>query len=159
MLTRYQALMIKNGLVVCLLGLIGGFGLLFSVLGVISLSPVPIMIDYQIPGTPAQWRAVHVGNIMNGLMAILFALLMVKLELTNKARKFICYGTIATVWGNAAFYIFGILAPNRGLSLSDNPVGEGNWAGVVAFGPAFIFAFVLMIIVIVMLRGVVGRDD
>lgn len=154
MLTKYQKLMITNGLVVCLLGLIGGFMLLFSVIGGISLSPLPLFFDYQLPGTSAQWRAVHVGNIMNGLMAIIFALLMTKLELSAGAKKFVSYGTVATVWGNASFYIFGIFSPNKGLSLGDNPVGDGNWAGVIAFAPAFVVAFVLMVIVIVMIRAI-----
>ncbi|MEL6862189.1 MAG: hypothetical protein AAGL11_10140 [Pseudomonadota bacterium] len=161
MLTKYQRLMIMNGLIICLLGLIGGFFLLFSVIGGISLSPLPIFIDHQIPGTSAQWRAVHVGNIMNGLMAIVFALLMVKLDLSEGGKKLVSYGTVATVWGNASFYIFGIFSPNKGLSLGDNPVGDGNWAGVIAFAPAFIVAFVLMIIVVTMVRAIpkASADD
>lgn len=151
--THYQRLMLKNGFLVVLLGLVGGFFLIFSVLGLISLSPLPLAIDYQITGTASQWRAVHVGNLMNGLMAIIFGLALGMLELTEGAKKFVCYGTIAAVWGNAAFYVFGVFAPNRGLSLGGNTLGEGNWAGVLAFSPAFIGAFILIAVVIVMFRG------
>jgi hypothetical protein len=153
MLTNHQTLMIRHGLIICLLGLVGGFMLLFSVIGGISLSPLPLLFDYQLPGTSAQWRAVHVGNIMNGLMAIIFALLMAKLELSIRAKKFISIGMVATVWGNASFYFFGIFSPNKGLSLGDNVVGEASLAGVLAFVPAFCVAFVLMLIVTVMIRA------
>ncbi|MEO9601259.1 hypothetical protein [Parasphingorhabdus sp.] len=154
MLTRFQRIMFLNGLTICLIGLIGGFLLIFSILGGISLSPVPLVLDYQIPGTPAAWKAVHVGNIMNGLMAIIFALALPKLTLTRAAKKFVAYGTILTIWGNACFYVFGVFAPNRGLSLGDNSLGEGNWAGVLAFTPAFIGALVLIAVVIVMIKGI-----
>lgn len=147
-------MLLKHGFIILLIGLFGGFFLTFSVLGAIPLFPLSVSIDYQIPGTPAQWRAVHVGNIMNGLMAIIFALLMAHLHLTDKAKRFVTYGTIATIWGNALFYIFGIFTPNRGLTLGDNSVGEANWASIIAFGPAFIVAFVLIIIVIVLYKGI-----
>ncbi|MBI1262332.1 MAG: hypothetical protein GC184_11465 [Rhizobiales bacterium] len=150
---NYQRLMLKNGLAIVLLGLIGGFFLIFSMLGMISLSPLPFNIDYQIPGNASQWRAVHVGNLMNGLMAIIFALALSHLTLTEGAKKFVCYGTIAAIWGNAAFYVFGVFAPNHGITLGDNVLGEGNWAGVLAFSPAFVGAFILIAVVIVMFRG------
>jgi len=154
MLTKHQKLMFLHGLVICLIGLIGGFLLIFSILEVISLSPIPIYLDYKIPGTVAAWKAVHVGNIMNGLMAILFALTIPKLDLTITAKKFVAYGTIFTIWGNAFFYFFGVFAPNRGLTLGDNSLGDANWAGVLAFAPAFVGALTLIAIVIVMLRAI-----
>lgn len=158
-LTSYQRLLVQHGLIILFLGLVGGFMLLFAVLGQISLSPIPLAFGYVIPGEPAQWRAVHVGNIMNGLMAIIFALLIPMLTLSEKATRFIAIGLVCTVWGNALFYIFGILTPNKGLSLGDNPVGEANWAAPISFMPAFIVAFVLMVIVVVMLRNLPAADD
>lgn len=151
--TSHQRLLVQHGLIIMLLGLIGGFMLLFAALGQISLSPLPLVFDYVIPGDAAQWRAVHVGNIMNGLMAIIFALLIPMLTLSAKTTRLISIGLVCTIWGNALFYIFGILTPNRGLSLGDNPVGEASWAAPIAFLPAFIVAFVLMVIVVVMLRN------
>lgn len=152
-MSTYQSLMAKNGLAVILLGLLGGFLFLFNILGAISLSPLPISIDYQLPGTSNQWRAVHTGNIMNGIMAIAFAFVLGYLDLSKASQRFVSFGTISAVWGNAGFYVFGVFAPNRGLSLGDNSVGEANWAGVLAFLPAFVVAFVLIFVVIVMLRG------
>ncbi|CDO60294.1 Styrene oxide isomerase [Candidatus Phaeomarinobacter ectocarpi] len=158
-MTSYQRLLVQHGLIILFLGLVGGFMLLFAVLGQISLSPIPLAFGYVIPGDPAQWRAVHVGNIMNGLMAIIFALLIPLLTLSEKATRNIAIGLVCTIWGNALFYIFGILTPNKGLSLGDNPVGEANWAAPIAFMPAFIVAFVLMVIVVVMLRNLPAADD
>lgn len=158
MLNKYQRIMLINGLIICLIGLIGGFLLIFNILESISLSPIPIFLDYQIPGTAAAWKAVHVGNLMNGLMAIIFALTLPKLTLTHQSKKFVAYGTIITIWGNACFYIFGVFAPNRGLTLGDNSIGEANWAGVLAFVPAFIGALILIAIVIIMIMGII-KDE
>lgn len=154
MLSAYQRTLLRHGFIIILIGLVGGFCLLFSILGVISFSPLPFNIDYELPGTPSQWRAVHVGNIMNGIMAVVFALVIPLLHLSERAKRFITYGLVATIWGNALFYIFGIFTPNRGLSLGDNSAGEANWAAVIAFLPAFIVAFVLMIIVIICFRAI-----
>lgn len=158
-LDKNQRLVVRHALIICLLGLVGGFMLAFSALGQISLSPLPIVFDYAIPGEPSQWRAVHVGSIMNGIMAIVFALLIPYLTLSATAVRRISIGLVLTVWGNAFFYIFGIFTPNRGLSLGDNPVGEASWAAPLAFLPAFAVAIVLIVIVVAMLRAVPGDDS
>ena len=154
MLTDYQGLMIKHGLIIMLLGLVGGFLFMFSLVGAISFSPLPFEIDYELPGSSDRWRAVHVGNIMNGMMAIVFAFVIGSIDIEKQAKKIIAYGTVATIWGNANFYIVGVLAPNHGITLGDNRLGESNWAGVVAFIPAYIVALVLIYVVVTLIKAV-----
>lgn len=150
--------MIKHGLLVCLLGLIGGFFFMFSLVGKITFSPLPLEFVYELPGGPSRWRAVHIGNLMNGIMAVAFATVLPQLEMTGRVRNLIAYGTVATVWGNAIFYTVGVLAPNHGVTLGDNRMGESNWAGVVSFIPAYVVAIVLIIVVVLMLRSLPGRN-
>lgn len=149
-----QGVLVKHSLIVIFLGLLAGFGLGFNVLGVISLSPIPVNINYALPGEPSQWRALHLGNIMNGLMGVVFALLLPFLALSDGKKKFVSYGLVATIWCNVLFYFFAIFTPNRGLSLTDNSVGEANWAAALAFGPAFVSAFVLMVIVVICIKSI-----
>lgn len=154
---RYQKIMMRHGFYVILLGLLGGFGLAFNVLGEIALSPFPFRIDYQIPGDSDRWRAVHTGNIMNGLMAVVLALVVTKLQLREGARTFICFGTVFTVWGNAFFYVFSVFSPNRGLSMSSSKIGDPNWASVLAYVPAILAAITLIFVILVILKGLRGN--
>jgi biotin transporter BioY len=91
---------------------------------------------------------------MNGMMAIVFAFVIGSIDIEKQAKKIIAYGTVATIWGNAIFYIVGVLAPNHGITLGDNRLGESNWAGVVAFIPAYIVALVLIYVVVTLIKAV-----
>ncbi|WP_428310009.1 hypothetical protein [Hydrocarboniphaga sp.] len=133
--------------------LLAGFCLVFSMVGGISLSPLPIVIDYVIPGSAAGWRMVHLGMMMNGMMALLLGCVLDRCDATDRSAALVGWGTIIAVWGNFCFYLFGMFAPNHGVSLQDNPLGAANWAGTLAFFPALIGAITLMMAVIVLLRS------
>ena len=158
MQTMLERRMMRHGLLVCLFGLLSGFVYLFSLLGAISLSPLPISIPMEFPGDPSRWRAIHTGCLMNGLMVLLFAAVLPKLELTEAKRKFVANGSLGAAWGNTAFYTFGALASNRGLSLGPNKFGEANLATQFAFWPAIVFAFILIAVVLVMLGGIPNNE-
>ena len=64
----------------------------------------------------------------------------------ERARRWVAGGMIFTAWGNTCFYFFGNLATNRGLSMGDNRLGEGDLFGVLAFAPALLAAFVVIIL-------------
>ena len=68
--------LIKNGAVAILIGMAGGFGMIFAMIGGISLSPIPVFFGLEIPGSIQGWRMVHTGMLMNGMMAILLGLLL-----------------------------------------------------------------------------------
>jgi len=79
---RLQHLVIGNGLVVLLIGLIAGVMLIFSLLDAIALWPLPAW-EVKVPGSTRGWQAAHVGGILNGVMVSGSALLMAKLELVG----------------------------------------------------------------------------
>ena len=148
----YQSSLYRHALWIMLIGLISGFFLAFNLVGQIALSPLP-GLDIQVPGTPERWRAAHIGSLLNGVMLLALATVLPKFDLTDDVNGKIRLGLILTVWGNAVFYFFAILAPNRGLSLGDNIQGPGNWAGPISYLGGVVAAIALIAVVIVMLRG------
>ncbi len=66
--------LIKHGLAAMMVALMAGMCLIFAMIGGISLSPLPVFLEWTIPGTVQGWRAVHIGMLMNGMMAICWAL-------------------------------------------------------------------------------------
>jgi hypothetical protein len=145
--------LIKNGLAGLLLALIGGFMLTFKMLGGISFSPVPIFIDYDLPGTVAGWRAVHLGMLLNGMMAIVIGTVVRLFVLADGQASTVRWGVLIALWGNFCFYLFSMFGYNHGLTLGANRLGEGNWAGAAAFIPAVVGAVTLITVVIVLLRA------
>lgn len=145
--------MIKHGIAAMLVALAGGFALTFTMLQGISLSPVPVFLDIQLPGTERGWRIFHIGMLMNGMMAIALAFALRAVTVTATGAAIVSWGVIIAVWGNASFYLFGMFAPNHGLSLHDSPLGEPSLAGALAFIPAVIGAVTLTAALILLLRG------
>jgi len=119
-----------------LLGMFSGFVFTFHLLGEIGLSPIPLAWGVEIPGSERGWRAAHLGNILNGLMIIAIANAIGRVRLGPSADLWVYRSLLVTGWGNAAFYLFGNLVPNRGLSLGTNRLGEGNVFGALAYLPA-----------------------
>lgn len=144
MTKRLRALMLGHGALVMIMGMVAGFALTFSLLGTIEIWPFP-GIAFEMPGTTRGWVAAHTGCILNGLMVMAVALALPHLELVGRTRQWVAYGLIATAWANTAFYAFANIAPNRGLSMGANRFGEGNLAGVLAFAPALIGAYIVII--------------
>jgi len=141
---RLRALMLGHGALVMIMGMLAGFGLTFSLLGAIEIWPFP-GITVEFPGTTRGWVAAHTGCILNGVMVLAVALALPHLELVGRPRQWVAYGMIATAWANTAFYVFANLAPNRGLSMGANRLGEGSLTGVLAFTPALIGAYIVII--------------
>ncbi|WP_171210246.1 MULTISPECIES: hypothetical protein [unclassified Ruegeria] len=151
--------LIKHGILVMIIGLICGFGLTFSILGQISLSPIPLVIDYQMPGTTAAWARMHTGCLMNGIMLLAVAALYPRFVLTTRQEAGISKGLVFVAWANVLFYIFGAFSPNRGLALSETPAGGANWASFIAYIPAVIAAVLLLIILARLLMALPSKRD
>ena len=66
----YSNRLIKHGLTAMLVGLLGGFLLAFSMVGGASISPIPVFFQFELPGPSSGWRILHVGTLMNGIMAL-----------------------------------------------------------------------------------------
>ena len=157
--SKAQRRMVIHGLIITILGLIGGFSLGWKVIGGISFPPIPGKLDVDIPGTIRSWRAVHTGNILNGLMAIILAGLFFFCELSKSLANKLSWGTLFVIWGNCIFYVASVFAPNRGLSYGSNAAGEGNLAGFIAFIPAFIAAYALIIILFILLKNLKKSEE
>jgi len=141
---RLQALMIGNGLLVMIAGMLFGFMLGFSLLEAIDIWPVPA-VPANIPGSPKAWGTAHAGAILNGLMVVGVALTFPTLALSLSSARWVAWGLIATAWGNTAFYAFAPFAANRALSMGANKFGEASLLGVLGFAPAFVAAFLVLI--------------
>ncbi len=145
---RLSKLVIANGMVVLLIGLIAGVMLVFSMLGGVGLWPLPVL-EVEVPGTTRGWSAAHGGGILNGVMLAALAVLMTRLELTGKSAFWVGWGLIITGWANTIFYWAGNFSANRGLSVTATPYGQGDLAGAVAFlggGFGMIFTFIVVFI-------------
>ncbi len=146
--TRLAYLVIGNGMLVLLIGLLAGVMLIFSLLDAVTLWPLPEW-RVDIPGSTRGWQASHVGGILNGVMLGGAALLMMKLELRDKQAFWVGWGMIVTGWANTVFYWAGNVSANRGLSMSTTPFGEGDLAGALAFlggGSGMIFTTIAVAI-------------
>ncbi|MBW2942258.1 hypothetical protein [Zhongshania aquimaris] len=150
---HYSISLIRHGLAAILVSLVTGFVLIFSMLGGASLSPIPVLIEFTVPGSTAGWRTVHIGMMMNGIMAVALGCAMRAVYLNDTQGFRVFMGTIIAVWANFMFYLFGMFAPNRGLTLESNVLGEASLAGALAFFPALIGAVTLFYAVISMLRA------
>ena len=129
---RLSNLVIGHGMLVLLIGLLAGFGLVFSLMEAVALWPLPAW-EVSIPGTTRGWQAAHVGGILNGVMMAGVALLMTRLELSRTRALWVGWGMIVTSWGNTVFYLAGNLSQNRGLSMGDTPFGPADIWGALSF--------------------------
>ncbi len=143
---------IRQALWVMMIGLIGGFGWAFALLGEVRLSPIPVTFFESFPGDQARWRGVHLGCLLNGILALVLAANLRWFELSASAAKAIQLGVIITLWGNTAFYIFAVFAQNRGLSLGGNVQGPGSVFGALSYLGGMIAAFALIYVIVRLLR-------
>jgi hypothetical protein len=150
---NYGIKLIKQGLLALFVALLAGFCLIFSMLGGVSLSPVPVFFEYALPGSMAGWKAVHIGMLMNGIMAIALGSAMGGVRVAGARARRVFIGVTMAVWGNFLFYLFGMFAPNHGLTLGANRLGEASVAGYIAFAPALLGAISLMYAVIVLFQS------
>ena len=74
-------------------------------------------------GTEAGWVRAHSGGTMNGLLVVVVALALPKLNLSETARRWMIWGLIYVAWSFTVFYWFGNASSNRGLSLGTSALG------------------------------------
>lgn len=150
-------LLAKNGIVVMIIGLLGGFAWTFALLGEVAISPIPIALADSFPGEPSNWRAVHIGCLMNGMMAVALAAIMPRFNLSERDKKRIAWSVIFAIWANTVFYFANLVAPNRSLSIGGNALGEASLAGAIGYVTAIIGAVILIYALIVLVRS--GKDQ
>lgn len=150
---RQQRLLQQNGLLAIFIGLVGGFVLVASLIGGISASPLPLFVSLRVPGTSSGWLSFHLGMLMNGMMALVLERTLSTRTVTRLKSATICWGVIIAVWGNAAFYLFSMFAPNRGLTSDANLFGPPSLSGYLAYFPAIAGAIGLILATVLLLMA------
>ncbi|SEB45326.1 hypothetical protein SAMN04489761_0809 [Tenacibaculum sp. MAR_2009_124] len=144
-MNKRELKMVGHGSIIMIIGLLAGFGLVMSLVGGFEIYPTNIL-KFEMPGTPSAWVRAHSGGIMNGLMIILVAVVMNKMQLPTFTCKKLYWMLVGAGYANTLFYYGGLFAGNhRALTFGDNPLGKTSIAGVIGILPALIFAFVLIV--------------
>ena len=154
---RLQKIMIGNGLLVILVSMFAGFMLMFGLLGGLEIWPGNIL---SIPtyGSTEGWVRAHSGGAMNGLLVIVIALALPKLDLPVTTQRRVAYGFIYVAWSFTVFYWLGNAAGNRALTLGDNPLGESDIFGVIGFLPGLPSVVIVVILLAITAKAVLKRD-
>lgn len=144
--------MIGHGAIVMLFGLLAGFGLLMELIGGFEIVPT-VILDFDLPADSAAWARAHAGGLMNGMLVFVGAFVIFALKVSDRVAFHLYWMLVGTGYANTIFYYGGILAAgHRALTFGDNRLGETSMAGVIGLLPAFIFAFVTTIAVIIIAR-------
>lgn len=138
--------MIGHGAVITLFGLLAGFGLVMSIIGGFEVFPGEI-VEFEVPADNEAWARAHAGGLLNGILVLVGALLLHVMALSEKVSRRLFWMLVGTGYANTIFYWGGLWADNRAVSFGDNREGETGLIEVIAFLPAFIFAFVTTVAV------------
>jgi hypothetical protein len=149
--------MIGHGAIVILIALAAGIGLGMSLIGGWEVFPGRI-VGFEIPGDTRAWARAHAGGLMNGLLVIAGALLIHALNFAEPLARRVYWMLVGTGYANTIFYWGALLSANRALTFGDNRLGEASLASVIGFLPAFVFAFVTMIAMVLIAREAFRRD-
>ena len=96
---------------------------------------------------------------MNGLLVLVVALALPKLNLSALMQKITAYGFIYVAWSFTLFYWLGNAAGNRGLTLGDNPLGASDLIGVIAFLPGLPSVVIVVVLLAVAAKGVLSSGS
>ncbi len=138
MVNSLQLKMGGHGVLMIFCTLLFGVFYWMSLLGGFEIVPGYI-VNFDMPGTPEGWKRAHSGPAMNGMMVIAVAVVLPWLKLPEKREKLLGYIVLLDGWSNVAFYFFGNLSPNRGLSFGSSRLGDGDLFSALALGPAYLF--------------------
>src|SRR5207247_10760501 len=96
---RLRALLVANGALVFMVGLVAGFPFTFVILGKIVLWPLPGALGVPLPGAVRGRRMAHLVGILNGLTLIAVAAAAPWLPLGPWAPPGVECVPIASPWG------------------------------------------------------------
>ncbi len=152
---RYQRLMIGHGLLVILVSMLAGFMLMFKLVGGFEIFPGNILV-FDVYGSSEGWVRAHSGGLTNGLLVVVVALALPKLNLSARMQTWTAWGFIYIAWSFTVFYWIGNAAGNRSLTFGDSPLGEADWLSVLGFLPGLPSVFLVVFLLWVAARGVLG---
>jgi len=154
---RLQRIMLANGLLVVLAAMLAGFMLMFALLEGFEIWP-GLTLQFTVYGTSEGWVRAHSGGTMNGLLVIVIALALPKLNLSPTMQRVTSYGFIYVAWSFTLFYWLGNAAGNRALSIGDNALGETNVFGVIGFLPGLPSVVIVVVLLAIVAKTVLSPD-
>ncbi|MEM7019736.1 MAG: isomerase [Pseudomonadota bacterium] len=155
---RHQRIMICHGLLVIFAATLAGFMLMFNLVGGLEVWP-GVIIEVPMYGTEAGWVRAHSGGTMNGILVIIVALALPKLNLTDTGRAWMTWGFIYIAWSFTIFYWLGNASSNRGLSIGANALGAPDIFGLIAFLPGLPSVILTPILLVIAARGVMSNKS
>jgi len=144
MTPRLQSLLVANGALVFLLGMVAGFPFTFVLIGKVAVWPIPGSVDWTMPGDVRAWRMAHLEGILNGLTLIGVAAVGPRLALGDRGQRWLTWSLLVTAWGNMVASLIGPIFGGRGLEFRE---GTANNVMYVLFMLAVVAIFVAMILV------------
>jgi len=96
---------------------------------------------------------------MNGLLVMVIAFALPKLNLSAALQKFVAYGFIYVAWSFTVFYWLGNAAGNRALTLGDNQLGQSDIFGIIGFLPSLPSVFLVVILLVITVKGVFSNRE
>ena len=154
---RLQRIMLAHGLLVVLAAMLAGFMLMFSLLEGFEVWP-GLTLQFTVYGTSEGWVRAHSGGAMNGLLVIVIALALPKLNLSPTMQRVTTYGFIYVAWSFTLFYWLGNAAGNRALSIGDNALGESDVFGVIGFLPGLPSVVIVVVLLAIVAKTVLSPD-
>jgi hypothetical protein len=137
MTPRQQSLLVANGALVFLLGMLAGFPF-----AVVALGQVP----GPFPGDLRAWRMAHLEGILNGLTLFAVAAIAPRVALGERAGRWLFWTLLVTAWGNQIASLIGPTIGGRGLEITG---GMANDTMYVLFLVAVFAILVAMILIVV----------
>lgn len=150
-----QRRMIGHGAILMAIGLAAGFGLLMSLIGGFEIFP-GTMIEFELPSDSSAWARTHAGGVLQGIMVFAVALVLWGMRLPSDAEARISWMVVGAGYANTLFYWGGMLADNRALTFGDNRFGETSLMGLIGLLPAFVFAFILVVAMVLLAKHAFG---
>ena len=138
---RLRALLVANGALVFMVGLLAGFPFAFVIVGKVVLWPLPGALEVHLPGDVRGWRMAHLEGILNGLTLIAVAAVAPWLALGRRAQRILAWLLIATAWGNVVASVVGPIFGGRGLEFGG---GAANSLMYLLFVAAVVAVLVAM---------------
>jgi hypothetical protein len=97
--------------------------------------------------------------LMLGLLLMVIALALPKLNLSANMQRFVAYGFIYVAWSFTVFYWLGNAAENRALTFGDNPLGQSDIFGILGFLPGLPSVFLVVILLAITAKGIFSKND
>ena len=115
-----------------------------------------VFVPIPMYGTEAGWVRAHSGGTMNGLLVVVVALALPKLNLSETARRWMIWGLIYVAWSFTVFYWFGNASSNCGLSLGTSALGPRMSPAGSPFYRALPSVILVLILLVLGAKGVPG---